>query len=105
MTKFIISYLGGDHPTTPEEGQKHFQKYKEWMGSLGSAIVSPANPFKNTHVIKPDGTVNAGSESQMSGYTVIEAESMEAALALCKDCPFLEINGTLEVSELAQMNM
>lgn len=105
MAKFVISYLGGEHPTTPEEGQKHFQKYKEWMTSLGPAIVSPANPFKNTHVINPDGSVSQGSQSQMSGYTIIQAETIEEALALCKDCPFLEIKGTLEVSELAEMNM
>jgi len=39
----------------------------------------------------------------MSGYTILEAASMEAALEITKACPFLEINGTLEVSELIKM--
>jgi len=39
----------------------------------------------------------------MSGYTIIEADSMEAALSIAKDCPFLEMGGSLEVSELIQM--
>ena len=39
----------------------------------------------------------------MSGYTVIDADSMDAALSIAKACPFLETGGSLEVSELAQM--
>ena len=39
----------------------------------------------------------------MSGFTTIEAESMEAALSIAKACPFLDIGGSLEVSALMQM--
>ncbi len=105
MSKFLIVYLGGNPPSTPEEGQKHFVKYKEWLASLGSAVVSPANPLKNTHAIAPNGEVGKGGATQMSGYTIVEAESIEAAIALAKICPFLEVGGTLEVSEMVQMNM
>lgn len=103
MAQFIITYLGGDHPSSPEEGQKHFAKYKEWLSSLGDSIVSPANPFKNTHTVNPDGSVTSGGTTSMSGYTIIEEDTMEAALEVAKACPFLDINGTLEVSELIQM--
>jgi len=40
----------------------------------------------------------------MSGYTVIESESMEKALKAAKSCPFFDIGGSLEVSELVQMS-
>jgi hypothetical protein len=103
MPQYVIVYLGGDQPATPEEGQKHFTKYQEWLASLGDAAVSPMNPFKDTHTVSPDGTVKAGSTTAMSGYTIIEAESLEAALSIAKACPFLEINGSLEVSELIKM--
>jgi len=105
MTQYVLTYLGGNQPSTPEEGQKHFAKYKEWLSSLGTAVISPANPLKNTHTIQPDGIVAEGSKTSMSGYTIIEADSMEAALEMAKACPFLEIKGTLEVSELMQMKM
>ena len=75
----------------------------EWLGSLGDAAVSPANPLQNTSTVNPDGSVSAGGSSTMSGYTIVEAESMDAALALAQTCPFLEIGGTLEVSELMPM--
>ncbi|MCW8879222.1 MAG: hypothetical protein OQK04_10320 [Kangiellaceae bacterium] len=105
MPKFIISYLGGEHPKTPEEGQAHFAKYKEWLGGLGDAVVSPANPFKNTHTVFPDGNVEVKSLTNMSGFTVVSAESIDGALEMAKSCPFLDINGSLEVSELVEMNM
>ena len=64
---------------------------------------SPANPFKDTHTVKSDGTATAGSTTTMSGFTIIETDSMEAALEIAKGCPFLDIGGSLEVSELMQM--
>ncbi len=104
MAQYIITYLGGDMPSNPEEGQKHFAKYREWLTGMGDAVVSPANPFKDTNTIKPDGSVTPGSTSAMSGFTVIKADSMDDALKAAKSCPFLEIGGILEVSELMQMS-
>ena len=103
MAHYIITYLGGNPPSTPEEGKQHFAKYKEWLLSLGESAVSPANPFKDTVTVNTDGTVTAGSSTSMSGYTIIEAASMDAALEMAKACPFLDIGGSLEVSELVQM--
>jgi hypothetical protein len=103
MTQYVIVYLGGDQPSSPEEGKRHFAKYMDWLTSLGDSAVSPANPLKNTSTVNPDGTVTAGGASTMSGYTIIEADSMEGALAIAKACPFLDIGGSLEVSELLEM--
>ena len=103
MPQYVIVYLGGDQPSSPEEGKQHMAKYREWLSSLGDSAVSPANPFKNTSTVNPDGTVTPGSTTSMSGYTIIEVDSMEAALSIAKDCPFLDIGGSLEVSELIQM--
>lgn len=103
MTQYVIVYLGGDQPSSPEEGKRHFAKYMDWLTSLGDSAVSPANPLKNTSTVNPDGTVTAGGSSTMSGYTIIEAESMDGALTIAKACPFLDIGGSLEVSELIKM--
>ena len=102
MAHYIITYIGGQQPTNPEEGQKHFEKYRQWLISLGDAVVSPMNPFKDTTVIKPDGDVVPGSLSEMSGFSIINVDSMKIAIELARSCPFLEIGGSLEVSELMQ---
>jgi len=103
MPQFIIVYLGGDQPSSPEEGQQHFARYMEWLSDLGDAAVSPANPLRDTSTVNPDGSVTAGGATTMSGYTLVEADSMQAALSMAKTCPFLEIGGSLEVSELVEM--
>ena len=104
MPQFIFVYLGGQVPSSPEEGQKHLQQYQQWLDSLGEAVVSPAIPFKDTHVVQKDGTVSPGSASAMSGLSIIRMDSMQEALAAARSCPFLEIDGTLEVSELIEMS-
>jgi len=103
MAQYVIVYLGGNQPSSPEEGKQHFSKYMEWLSSLGDSAVSPANPLKDTNTVNPDGTITSGGTSTMSGYTIIEANSMEAALSIAKACPFLDIGSSLEVSELMEM--
>ena len=104
MPQYIFVYLGGEYPSDPKEGQKHFEKYQQWLTSLGKAVVSPAVPFKDTHTVQADGSTSPGSISAMSGLTILRMPSMEAALAAAQACPFLEINGTLEVSEMIEMS-
>ncbi|MEE9304277.1 MAG: YciI family protein [Thiotrichaceae bacterium] len=103
MAQYLFAYLGGNTPTSPEEGQKHFEKYTQWLTELGSAVVLPTIPLKDTMTVNSDGTVTEGTTTSMSGYTVIEVDSMDAALEAAKACPFLEIGGSLEVSEFMEM--
>jgi len=103
MAQYVFVYLGGNHPSSQEEAEKHFSKYTEWLSSLGDAVVSPTIPLKDTHTVSPDGTIGEGGSSAMSGFSIIKADSLEAALSIAQACPFLDIGGSLEVSELMQM--
>jgi len=103
MTQFVFVYLGGDQPSSPEEASKHFDKYMGWLKSLGDAVVTPTIPLKDTHTVSTDGTIREGGSSAMSGFSIIKADSLEAALSIAQACPFLEIGGSLEVSEMMQM--
>ena len=103
MTQFVFVYLGGNQPSSPEEARKHFSKYMEWLSSLGDSVVIPTIPLKDTNTVSPDGTIREGGSSAMSGFSVIKADSMEAALTIAQACPFLEIGGSLEVSEMMEM--
>ena len=103
MPQYIFVYLGGEYPSNPEEGQEHFAKYQQWLASLGDAVVSPAIPFKDTHTVQPNGAAAPGSTTAMSGLSIIKMASMDDALKAAESCPFLEINGTLEISEMIDM--
>ncbi len=103
MPQYIITYLGTPQSSTPEENQQQMLKYRDWLTSLGDSAISPANPLKNTNTVNSDGSVTSGGTSTMSGFTIIEADSEEAALLIAKACPYLDVGGFLEVSELMQM--
>ncbi|NKB60634.1 MAG: hypothetical protein GKR95_00325 [Gammaproteobacteria bacterium] len=103
MNRYMMSYLGGDQPATPEEGKAHFEKYRNWLSSLGEAVLVPAAPLKNPTTVNPDGSVTEGSTTSMSGYTIVQANTMEEVLEMGKACPFLEIGGSLEIAELMKM--
>ena len=104
MPQFVFVYLGGEHPSSPQERQEHFTKYQQWLHSLGDAVLSPAIPFKDTHTVQPDGSVSPGSMSAMSGISILQMNSMQEALAAARSCPFLEIKGALEVSQMVEMS-
>lgn len=78
----------------------HIAQYMQWLESLEEHVVSPVNPLKNTHLITANSEAEKGSKTAMSGYTIIETETTEAALECVKECSFLAIGGTIEVSEL-----
>lgn len=103
MPKYIYVYLGGEFPENPAESQKHFQQYQQWLTDLGDNVISPAIPFKDTHTIQPGGSTKPGTMSTISGLSIIQRSSMQEALATAQSCPFLDINGTLEVSEMIEM--
>lgn len=103
MKQFVLVYLGGNHPTDPEQASQHFEKYMDWLKSLGQAVVVPTIPLKDTTTVGADGTIKEGGASAMSGFSIIKADSMDIALKIAQACPFLEIGGSLEVSELMEM--
>jgi hypothetical protein len=103
MPNFMLTYLGTPKISSPEEKQSHMQKYQQWILDLGDAALSPMNPLKDMSVIASNGSVSSGGETGMSGFTIITAKSMQEALDIAKACPFLEVSGRLEVSEMIQM--
>ncbi len=103
MPQYIFVYLGGNQPSDPEQGKKHFEQYQQWLADLGDAVVSPAIPFKDTHTVHPDGTAEPGTTTLISGLSILQFDSMQSAVDAARACPFLEIKGTLEISEMIEM--
>jgi hypothetical protein len=74
------------------------------MNSLGESAVSPANPLKKTQTIASNGVCDKGSATQMSGFTIINADTMDDAMSIAQGCPFLKTGGTSEFGELMVMS-
>ena len=100
MKKFALVYLGGNYPNNEEEANSHHAKYVEWLKALGDTVLIPTIPLKDTMTVSSDRSVKEGGSSAMSGFSIIQADTMAAALSIAQACPFLEIGGSLEVSEM-----
>ena len=103
MSSYIIAYHGGKRPESPEEGAKHMAKWKAWIGGLGDAVVNPGTPLGKSKTVSSAGVSDDGGSNPMSGFSIVIADSMDAALEMAKECPLLEIGGTLEVAEVMDM--
>ncbi|MBT2968435.1 MAG: hypothetical protein B6D72_00090 [gamma proteobacterium symbiont of Ctena orbiculata] len=103
MPEFIFTYHGGKMPETPEEGAEGMAKWQAWADSLGPTLTNPGTPVGITRILTPNGVSEEHASNPIMGFSIIEAENMEAALELLKSCPHLAYGGTLEVSEMLTM--
>ncbi len=69
-----------------------------WFGTLGEALVDGGNPISNSKAISPDGSVMAAT-SAPTGYSIIKADNLDAAVELSKGCPVLAGGAAVVVSE------
>lgn len=103
MAQYIIAYFGGERPATPEAGQAHMAEYGLWREGLGDAAIVPMAPMKQSHFVSKSGVTTDCDRDKMGGYTIVKADSIEAAIEIAKSCPFIDIGGTMEVAELMKM--
>ena len=101
---YLLVYHGGQMPETPEEGAKVLAAWNDWFGTLGDAIVDGGNPVGQVKTIGNNGTVSNGALNPASGYSIIKADSLDAAVALAKGSPILNGGrGSIEVAETTAM--
>lgn len=101
MTKFLLIYHGGEMPQSREEGEKVMAAWGQWIGGLGSALVDIGNPTGQARTVAPGGTVtNGGGSNPTTGYSILEADDIDAAVQAVKNCPQLAAKGSIEVTEI-----
>jgi hypothetical protein len=101
MPNYILAFRGG-MPKSPEEGQKMMTEWNAWMADLGAALTdSGAGCGKSRFLAAPDR--EAACPSPISGYSVIEAPDIEAALDMARKNPIFSLGGTIEVAEAMKM--
>ena len=101
MANFIIVYHAPTKEiSSPEEGQAHRAKWMEWINELGDAMVNPGTPLGKSMIVSSEGV--SETDSGLTGYTVVEAPDLEAAVEISKGCPYLDM-GPVEVAEMTSM--
>lgn len=104
MAKYVLLYSGGGMPETEEETAKVLQAWGTWYDALGDKVVDPGYPFTPVaKTVASDGSVSDGAALNSSGYTILEAGSIDEAVRGAKGCPILAAGGNITVLETLEM--
>ncbi len=108
MPKFLVLYRSNVSAAeqmssgTPEEMQAGLDAWMSWAQGAGSSLTDMGSPLGDARVV---GDGMAASPGNVSGYSFLEADSLDAAVALVNAHPHLMTPGgaVVEVQELLPM--
>ncbi len=95
MKKFLVLYYAPAAEAmkmmanaTPEQKADGMKPWMDWMAKCGNALVDGGAPTLPGQVVAPNGGWS-GSTSDVGGYSILQAESLEAAKRLLEGHPHL----------------
>lgn len=98
MANYLLAYTGGGMAQNDAEREAAMAAWGAWFGELGSAVVEMGAPVGASASVSGSGS-NGAAASGLSGYSVISADSLDAATALVGKCPVLAHGGKVDVYE------
>lgn len=94
MGRYVLVYQGGAMAETEEAQQAAMEAWGAWFGSLGAAVVDGGAPFGAS------GTVGGGgAKTGLTGYSILEAADLDAAVQMAGGCPIVADGGSVDVYE------
>jgi hypothetical protein len=112
MSEFTYLYRGRQYDASPEQRQKHTEKWVAWfkeltaqghIRDLGHPLEAAGKVVNGKGKIVKDGPF-AEAKDIIGGYTLITAADIHEAVELSKGCPILEIGGSVEVRPVQTIN-
>ncbi len=105
MTRFLFIYHSPTNPSVDEKPADvdmggEMDAWMQWGARVGEQLTDFGAPLANGVTVSPDGGT-APSTREVTGYSFIEADSMDAVLEFAKNHPHLKMPGsTIEVHEV-----
>ena len=111
MAQYILLLRGFNEQLdtySPEELQKLFEKYDDWVEQIKSQDKLRAAQKLRDHVrhevVSKNGKIIDGpfteTKETIGGYFVVECENVKEAAEIAKKCPVLQHGGSVEIREL-----
>jgi hypothetical protein len=89
---------------SPEEMKKGMEPWMAWYKKCGKAIIDQGAPLGKGACIDKKGT--AKSQTQVTGYSIVQAKDLETAKAIVTDHPHLAMpKASIEVLEIMPITM
>jgi hypothetical protein len=111
MNKYLFLYRGPHQTESPpphssDEMKAMFAAWDSWKNKFKASILDMGDGLKGTGKVLKGGTVTDGphieSKEVIGGYSLVQAESYEQALAVAAACPIHHTPGAyIEVREMA----
>lgn len=101
MKKYLVLYKAPADTTaqlgemTPEQQEEGMNAWMNWAKSCGDQLVDLGQPLANGLSVSPQGS-NA-ADGQVAGYSILQAESKEAAEKLLQGHPHLAWHPTCTI--------
>ncbi|MBO6622243.1 MAG: hypothetical protein JJ892_13800 [Balneola sp.] len=111
MKKYMLILFEEENMYTdfsPEEMQKEIGEHMKWIETLGDhydsgePLMPHAKSVKGKDKVVTDGPY-IESKELVSGFYILNAESLDEATELSKGCPVLRLGGNIEVREVMKM--
>jgi hypothetical protein len=106
MAKFMFVYRRAGY-LTAEEKQRQLPKWEAWIaeGFQKGWLLDPGDGLMpEGRVVKAKNVVTDGpfaeAKEVVGGFSVVQADSIQAAAALAEGCPVLLTGGSVEVRQL-----
>ena len=103
MKKFILLYSGGMAGMSQQEREASMKVWEKWFKGLGKSIVEMGAPFARSKTLSSSGAQDGNGGLALNGYTIFQANDLDAASQLVKDCPGISEGGKVHIFELAAM--
>ena len=103
MPKYVLAYHGGSMPETAAAQEEAMAAWGAWFGSLGAAVIDGGNPTGLAKTVTSGAVRDGGGANPLTGYSLLTAADINAAVALAKGCPILDAGGSVEVAEAIDM--
>jgi hypothetical protein len=106
MAKYMLLYTGGmGMAADPEEQEKIMGEWGAWYQEMGESIVDGGTPFGASKNLTDNGVGDGPlGDTPATGYTVIEADSLDAAVDASRNHPHLSHQGQVQVFEMIDMS-
>lgn len=100
MNKYLVTYIGGGMPHDPEVMAQAKAAFGAWLGEAGDSVLDAGAPLHTVAMVAAD---EPATEAAVNGFSIVQAESVEAVKTLLSTHPFVGRGGTLQVSEYIQI--
>ena len=107
MSRFLVLYRSSVSArdqmagATPEQAQAGMDAWMDWAKRAGDAIVDLGAPLGDAQHVGS----GSGGDTQVGGFSILQADSPESVLELLKEHPHLHTPGdsSIEVRELLEV--